>query len=45
LSGTVVNHVEITLDGGDYLVIEELIELHLACADLVIKGLDAVLEV
>jgi hypothetical protein len=44
LSGAVVNDVEVTLDGSDYLVIDELVELHLVVADLIVEDLESVLN-
>jgi len=45
LSGTVVDHVEITLQWGIHSVVEELIELYLAVPDLVVECLDTFLKV
>jgi hypothetical protein len=45
LSGAIVDYIQVALKRGVNAVIEELIELHLASAYLVIKSLDAVLQV
>jgi hypothetical protein len=45
LSGAVVDHVEITFQRSVHSVVEELIELDLACLDLFIKSLDTFLKV
>ena len=45
LSGAIVDYIQVALKRGVNAVTKELIELNLAGADLVIKGLDAVLEV